>query len=58
MLKSDIFTNDELVEINTVKEKIEQFIRSMKLPVSLITPMRKSIVTGGASASCPPGASC
>ena len=51
MLKSEIFTNDELVEINTVKEKIEQFIRSIKLPVPLITPMKKSIVTGGVSAS-------
>ncbi len=51
LTKDDLFTTEELVEINTVKEKIEQFIRSVKLPVALIKPMKNSIVTGGASAS-------
>ena len=51
LTKDDLFTTEELAEIHSVKEKIEQFIRSVKLPVALIKPMKNSIVTGGASAS-------
>jgi hypothetical protein len=51
LTKDDVFTTEELVDIQTVKERIEQFIKSVKLPVVLIKPLKNSILTGGASAS-------
>jgi len=51
LTKDDVFTTQELVEINTVKEKIEQFLRSVKMPVEMIQVVKNGILTGGASAS-------
>ena len=51
MLKSEIFTNDELVDINTVKTRIEEYFRTVKFPPGLIAIVKNGILTGGASAS-------
>jgi hypothetical protein len=51
LTKDELFTVNELLEIDAVKVKIQEFLRSVKIPQSLIKPIRNGIITGGASAS-------
>ena len=49
--KDDFFNQNQLTEITAVKGLIQDFLRSVKMPVELIQILKNGILTGGASAS-------
>lgn len=49
--KDELFSQTELNEIEVVKTKIEEFLRSVKIPTELIKLIKPGILTGGMSAS-------
>lgn len=49
--KDDVFNQNQLTEIASVKAQIQNFLRSVKMPVELIHILKNGILTGGASAS-------
>ena len=51
LTRDDIFNQDELNEIAIIKNKIEEFLRSVKIPVELVKFIKPGILTGGMSAS-------
>jgi|688.fasta_scaffold455552_2 hypothetical protein len=51
LTKNELFTASEMVEIDVVKGKIQDFLRSVKMPTELIQILKNGILTGGASAS-------
>lgn len=49
--KNEVFTQIEMMEIERVKEEIREKLKSFKFPTDISKLLRKSVLTGGVSAS-------